>query len=152
MRLCIYTYLHSCLKSSIMMYTHVILQAIPHVVAWGGRESNMSSWSLLASLWRQEETDMGVPRGDLGTLAGQTTLQVLHTLSVYATLSPHLSLISQPTIPLFSGTDRNPLVGHEQEACGVPPIPTHQPSASIIDITENMRAKIYILCCKMGEC
>lgn len=94
------------------------MQAIPHVVAWRGRETDVSSWSLLASLWRQEETEMGVPRGDTGTLAG---------------------------------TDRNPLVGQEQEACGVPPIPSHQPSAAVIDITENMRAKIYILCCKMGE-
>ena len=56
-----------------------------------------------------------------------------------------------PSLPSLTGTDRNPLVGAEQEACGVPPIPSHRPSAAVIDITENMRAKIYILCCKMGE-
>ncbi|CAI8001807.1 Cilia- and flagella-associated protein 69 [Geodia barretti] len=91
-------------------------KAIPHLAAWRGRERDMCAWSLLASLWRQEETEMGVPRTDTGALAGTS----------------------------------NPLVGQEQEKCGVPPIPSHQPSAAVIDITENMRAKIYILCCKMG--
>ena len=45
---------------------------------------------------------------------------------------------------------QQPLVGAEQNACGVPPIPSHCPSASIIDVTENMRAKVYALCCKLG--
>ena len=49
----------------------------------------------------------------------------------------------------LAGTQQ-PLVGAEQNACGVPPIPSHCPSASIIDITENMRAKVYALCCKLG--
>ena len=49
----------------------------------------------------------------------------------------------------LAGTQQ-PLVGAEQNACGVPPIPSHCPSASIIDVTENMRAKIYALCCKLG--
>lgn len=48
-----------------------------------------------------------------------------------------------------AGTQQ-PLVGAEQNACGVPPIPSHCPSASIIDVTENMRAKVYALCCKLG--
>lgn len=43
-----------------------------------------------------------------------------------------------------------PLMGVEQSASGVPPIPSRFPSAAVIDVTENMRAKIYILCCKMG--
>ena len=51
----------------------------------------------------------------------------------------------------LAGTQQ-PLVGAEQNACGVPPIPSHCPSASIIDVTENMRAKIYALCCKLGTC
>lgn len=49
----------------------------------------------------------------------------------------------------LAGTQQ-PLVGADQSACGVPPIPSHCPSASIIDVTENMRAKIYALCCKLG--
>ena len=49
----------------------------------------------------------------------------------------------------LAGTQQ-PLVGAEQNACGVPPIPSHCPSAAIIDVTENMRAKIYALCCKLG--
>ena len=80
--LCVYVCmcgrLHRSTCTCTRMYMHIcsvercmLLQAIPHVVAWGGREKSVSSWSLLASLWRQEETDMGVPRGDAGTLAGQ---------------------------------------------------------------------------------
>lgn len=42
-----------------------------------------------------------------------------------------------------------PLMGAEQSACGVPPIPSHCPSAAVLDVSENMRAKIYALCCKM---
>lgn len=49
----------------------------------------------------------------------------------------------------LAGTQQ-PLVGAEQNVCGVPPIPSHCPSASIIDVTENMRAKIYALCYKLG--
>ncbi len=42
-------------------------------------------------------------------------------------------------------------MGVEQSTCGVAPLPTLTPSPAITDITENMRAKIYALCCKMGE-
>ena len=45
-----------------------------------------------------------------------------------------------------------PLMGAEQSACGVPPMPSHCPSAAVLDVSENMRAKIYALCCKMSEC
>ncbi len=50
---------------------------------------------------------------------------------------------------IYIGTVQ-PLVGSEQNARGIPPIPTNCPSAAITDVTENMRAKIYALCCKMG--
>ncbi len=43
-----------------------------------------------------------------------------------------------------------PLTGAQQNASGVPPIPTNCPSAAITDVTENMRAKVYTLCLKMG--
>ena len=75
----IHVHVHVC--TSTLVHMHVMLQAIPHVVAWGGRETNMSSWSLLAYLWRQEETDMGVPRGDAGTLAGQ--IYTTHSAYIY---------------------------------------------------------------------
>ncbi len=42
-------------------------------------------------------------------------------------------------------------MGVEQSTCGVAPLPTLTPSPAVTDITENMRAKIYALCCKMGE-
>ena len=54
--------------------------------------------------------------------------------------------------PLSSAGSLQPLTGAQQNASGVPPIPTHCPSAAITDVSENMRAKIYALCCKMGEC
>ena len=51
---------------------------------------------------------------------------------------------------LTIGTSQ-PLMGVEQSTCGVAPLPTLTPSPAVTDITENMRAKIYALCCKMGE-
>ena len=59
------------------MHTYMCAQAIPHVVAWRGREKDVSSWGLLASLWRREETDMGVPREDMGTLAGKHIVHIV---------------------------------------------------------------------------
>ena len=43
-----------------------------------------------------------------------------------------------------------PLVGAEQSRQGMSPLPTNQPSPAILDVTENMRAKIYALCTKLG--
>lgn len=43
-----------------------------------------------------------------------------------------------------------PLVGVEQNASGMPPLPSHCPSAAVTDITDNTRAKIFALCSKMG--
>ena len=60
-----------CVYLSLSLSVCVALQAIQHLVAWRGREGGVSSWSLLASLWRQEETEMGVPRSQAGDLAGQ---------------------------------------------------------------------------------
>ena len=39
------------------------------MLAWKGSDYS-SSWSLLAQLWREEEKDMEVPRGEKSTLAG----------------------------------------------------------------------------------
>ena len=49
----------------------------------------------------------------------------------------------------YTGTTL-PLVGAEQSRQGMPPLPANQPSPSIMDVTENMRAKIYALCTKLG--
>lgn len=51
---------------------------------------------------------------------------------------------------VFSGTTL-PLVGATQSGRGMPPLPTHQLSPAIEDITDNMRAKIYSLCAKIGQ-
>lgn len=51
---------------------------------------------------------------------------------------------------VFSGTTL-PLVGAAQNAQGMPPLPTYQMSPAIEDISDNMRAKIYSLCIKIGQ-
>ncbi|XP_077978018.1 cilia- and flagella-associated protein 69-like [Glandiceps talaboti] len=43
-----------------------------------------------------------------------------------------------------------PLMGVLQEAQGVIPLPAHCPSQAIVDVSENMRAKIYAVFCKIG--
>ncbi|XP_030849365.1 cilia- and flagella-associated protein 69 [Strongylocentrotus purpuratus] len=44
-----------------------------------------------------------------------------------------------------------PLMGSFQEEAGIKPLPANQPSHAITDISENMRAKIYALFCKIGS-
>ncbi|XP_072017652.1 cilia- and flagella-associated protein 69-like isoform X2 [Amphiura filiformis] len=43
-----------------------------------------------------------------------------------------------------------PLMGTLQEQAGVTSLPANCPSQSIVDVSENMRAKIYALFCKIG--
>ncbi|KAK3587960.1 hypothetical protein CHS0354_014478 [Potamilus streckersoni] len=45
---------------------------------------------------------------------------------------------------------RKPLMGILQEEQGVIPLPASCPSQAIVDVSENMRAKIYSLFCKIG--
>lgn len=45
-----------------------------------------------------------------------------------------------------------PLMGALQEKQGVIPLPASCPSQSIVDVSENMRAKIYSIFCKIGKC
>ena len=42
-------------------------------------------------------------------------------------------------------------MGTFQEQAGIKPLPANQPSHAITDISENMRAKIYALFCKIGK-
>lgn len=43
-----------------------------------------------------------------------------------------------------------PLMGRLQEECGTVSLPANCPSQAIVDVSENMRAKIYSLFCKIG--
>lgn len=43
-----------------------------------------------------------------------------------------------------------PLIGVLQESAGVTSLPANSPSQAIVDISENMRAKIYAVLCKLG--
>ncbi|XP_066571504.1 cilia- and flagella-associated protein 69 isoform X2 [Amia ocellicauda] len=45
---------------------------------------------------------------------------------------------------------RRPLLSVAQEEEQVEPIPADQPSAAIMDVSENMRAKIYSVFCRLG--
>lgn len=44
-----------------------------------------------------------------------------------------------------------PLMGTLQEYQGVVALPASNPSQSIVDVSENMRAKLYSLFCKIGK-
>ncbi|XP_069504466.1 cilia- and flagella-associated protein 69 [Ambystoma mexicanum] len=45
---------------------------------------------------------------------------------------------------------KNPLIGVLQEEQGIMPMPANYPSSAIMDVAENMRAKIYSVFCKLG--
>ncbi|KAJ7389807.1 hypothetical protein OS493_028775 [Desmophyllum pertusum] len=45
---------------------------------------------------------------------------------------------------------KRPLIGTVQERQGVIPLPADRPSQAIVDVSENMRAKIYSMFCKLG--
>ncbi|EDO44742.1 predicted protein [Nematostella vectensis] len=45
---------------------------------------------------------------------------------------------------------KKPLEGRLQERQGVIPLPADRPSQSIVDVSENMRAKIFSMFCKIG--
>ena len=55
-------------------------------------------------------------------------------------------------ICFFNADSSKPLMGVLQEEQGVISLPAHCPSQAIVDVSENMRAKIYALFCKIGEC
>ncbi len=44
-----------------------------------------------------------------------------------------------------------PLMGVLQEQQGIVPLPASIPSQSIVDVSENMRAKLYSIFCKVGK-
>lgn len=46
---------------------------------------------------------------------------------------------------------QKPLMGNFQENQGIISLPAQCPSQSIVDVSENMRAKLYALFCKIGE-
>ena len=46
---------------------------------------------------------------------------------------------------------RKPLMGALQDQQGFTPLPANCPSQAIVDVSENMRAKLYSLFCKIGE-
>lgn len=47
---------------------------------------------------------------------------------------------------------KRPLMGTVQERQGVIPLPASRPSQAIVDVSENMRTKLYSMFCKLGEC
>lgn len=45
---------------------------------------------------------------------------------------------------------KRPLMGKYQEEAGIPSLPSSHPSQAIVDVSENMRAKVYAIFCKIG--
>jgi hypothetical protein len=96
------------------------VKAVPHVTSWRGKEKS-STWALMAHLWRAEEEDIMVTRGYMGTI----------------------------------GDVCQPLVGETQRLEGVAggvviPTPSKAIPPSIKDVSDNLRAKVFSLCSKMG--
>ena len=52
---------------------------------------------------------------------------------------------------MFTADLRKPLMGTIQDQQGVISLPANRPSQAIVDVSENMRAKIYSMFCKLGE-
>lgn len=46
---------------------------------------------------------------------------------------------------------KKPLVGRFQACQAVTPMPASCPTVAIMDVAENMRAKIYCIICKLGK-
>ena len=145
------------------MYTEVknwmvwSLQTIPFVVSWRAHGDDTSAWSLLAQLWRAEEEELGVPRGPEHTLAGKqkrdwrfcsSSLPTLFSCSLSAPFSTHHASCIH-SLP-FLGTVQ-PLVGSQQNECCSEIASTRKPSPAVLDVVENIRAKIYAICCKLGK-
>lgn len=53
---------------------------------------------------------------------------------------------------LESIDEKKPLLTMHQEQEPLESIPANRPSAAIMDVSENLRAKIYALFCRLGEC
>ncbi|XP_028824040.1 cilia- and flagella-associated protein 69 [Denticeps clupeoides] len=95
-------------------------KTLVHVLAWRGRHSGISAPQLLLLLWRQEESELGVRRDQHGR-------------------------ITDPQKPLTCVYQEQ-----EEEDVGLLPHSAQQPSAAVIDVSENLRAKIYGLFCRLG--
>ncbi|XP_047460240.1 cilia- and flagella-associated protein 69-like [Mugil cephalus] len=88
---------------------------ISHVLGWKGGGGGTAP-GLLLQLWRQEEEELGVDRGQRGE-------------------------ITDPQRPVLSG--------HQQDDVQLS-FPANMPSAAVLEISENLRSKIYCVFCKIG--
>ena len=62
-----------------------------------------------------------------------------------------LGLLHSLSLSLSSAGTTLPLMGATQNAQGMLPLPTRHYTAAIEDVRENMRAKIYAMCTKIGQ-
>lgn len=46
---------------------------------------------------------------------------------------------------------KKPILSAYQEDASAEPLPADRPSASVMDVTENLRSKIYSIFCHLGE-
>ena len=63
-----------------------------------------------------------------------------------------INIVAVPVnILTFIHTDtKRPLVGQLQDNTGTIALPANHASSAIVDVSENMRAKLYALFCKLG--
>ena len=142
------------------------------MTSWRGSKS--SSWSLMAHLWRSEEADILVSRGHLGTLEGMHSTPLngpvvlsVHKLTYIHVHSDHVRMyflfimnpppshLPPPLPPSPSADMRHPLVGAaqrtEQETTEGERLGSSCVPPSVKDVTNNLRARIFSLCSKIGE-
>ena len=92
---------------------------------------------------------MQVPREYLNTLAGtRSHTCIVHPVYLCCIYHRNYWMVILWLIPL--GTSL-PLMGVQQASEGTTPQPAHQLSPAINDVSDNLRAKLYVLCNRIGR-
>ncbi|XP_056597112.1 cilia- and flagella-associated protein 69-like isoform X2 [Triplophysa dalaica] len=101
-------------------------QALPHVLSWRG-EKDVTATQLLLQIWRKEEELMGVTQDQRGSITGTDHSNIFFK-DLKLTLMLSLIDVKQPEDKTSS----------------------HDLSASVREVSENLCANIYCLFCKLG--
>ncbi|XP_058152997.1 cilia- and flagella-associated protein 69 isoform X3 [Dasypus novemcinctus] len=109
-----------------------------HVNAWRGKKDQTAA-SLLIKLWRKEEKELGVKRDKSGKI---TELGRNNDCCVFKEY-PYTRQI------LLCYDTKKPLFTSFQEEQKLMPLPANCPTIAVMDITENIRAKIYAVLGKL---
>ena len=114
-----------------------------HFLQWEGKDGAKIS-HFLCTLWRNEEKDNFVERDENGIILSNYSLQ-----SIFFYLR---SIISFSTDPLFHPCqDINKPLANQESAHFHNSYPSKIPSRAIVEVSENMRAKIYGIFSKLSK-